>query len=226
MITKLQAYADDFYNQCIVKISFIKKMPNGKWRVVSRKGKNLGEYDTKQQAVKRLQTIEFWKNKKASTNVSYSAISRELNKNNKDLLLIFQKEFKKSFDESLLKGEDNPEEIALEAAIHSIDDVDLLSEASLKKIASAIDLGDPAFAGKYLSDLVKFLLRRISDEHRPKSIDNLKKKIYYLNEYNMAGKKVPPSSALGQSITLLKTILLEHSPGYIREVLNSIVRNL
>lgn len=96
----------------------------------------------------------------------------------------------------------------------------------IKRIASAIDLGDPAFSGKYLADLIRFLLRRISAPNRQKAIESLKKKIYYINEFDIAAKKTPPSSSMGQSITLIKTILLEHPPQYIRNVLNSIVRNL
>jgi hypothetical protein len=49
----------------IIKESFIKKQPNGKYRVVSRKGKNLGEYTSKENAKKRLQQVEYFKHNKA-----------------------------------------------------------------------------------------------------------------------------------------------------------------
>ncbi len=41
----------------------IKKV-NGKWRVVSEKGKNLGESGSEEAAKKRLREVEFFKNYK------------------------------------------------------------------------------------------------------------------------------------------------------------------
>lgn len=209
----------------MIKIAVIRKLPNGKWTVKSMKGKNLGEYDTKELAVKRLRQIEFFKNhtkktrKKKAEEVSYSSIMRKLNKeDNAAAMEKFQKEFKKSFDAGILSGKEEPEKDALNHALESI--------KTLEKSASAIDLGNANAAGAYLANLVKFLLRRISNERRPHAIDSMKKKIYYINEYNIAAKKTPPSSSMGQAITLIKTILLEHHPEYIRNVLNAIVRNL
>ena len=96
----------------------------------------------------------------------------------------------------------------------------------MEKAASAINLGDADTAGRYLADLIRFLTKRISAEKRPRALESLRKKIYYINEYAIAQKKTPASSSMGQSLTLLKTILLEHSPQYIRGVLNSIVKYL
>lgn len=223
-INKIQSYVEDYCN--FIKESKIKKLPNGKWTVMSLKGKQLGEYKTKQEAVKNLRRIEFFKNhkkKKASQNEeSYSSTMRDLKKSHNDESISkFQHEFKKLFDAALIAGSDEPENV-LEEALQCISEKNI----DIKKIASAIDLGDARFAGKYLADLVKFLLRRISPERRVKSIENLRKKIYYLNEYQIAEKKTPASSALGHAITLLKTVLLEHNPLYIRNVLNNIVKYL
>ena len=44
---------------------FVRKV-GSKWRVVSHKGKNLGEYDTKEEAKKRLGQVEFFKHKNES----------------------------------------------------------------------------------------------------------------------------------------------------------------
>lgn len=161
----------------------------------------------------------------ASEDNSYSSIMRDLRKSHdEEIVRKFQREFKNRFDTAIVSGALDPEKEVLEDALKCVSFED--SERAILKAASAIELGDPEYAGKYLADLVKFLTRRISPERRNLSMDNLKKKIYYLNEYNIASKKTPPSSSLGQSITLLKTILLEHSPEYIRKVLNSIVRHL
>lgn len=225
--SKLNIYADDFIIACnIIKVSYIRRIKN-KWRVFSGKGKVLGTYDTKAEAEHRLRSIEYWKhhNKKASPEDSYSSIMRELVKSyDKDTINKFQQEFKKVFDNALINNNKKPEKIALEEALKTLSYED--DEKAFKKMASVIELGDPGYAGKYLSDLIKFILRRISPERRQKSISNLKNKIYYLNEYSIASKKIPPSASIGQAITLLKNILLEHNPQYIRNVLNSVVRNL
>lgn len=227
MTNKIYSYAQDFNNyskDIFIKKAIVKKLPNGKWTVMSLKGKQLGEYKTKQEAVKNLRRIEFFKNhkKKASKDKSYSSIMRDLKKSHDDEdISKFQREFKRLFDAAVIEGSDEPENVLQDA-------LQCISEKSIdiKKIASAIGLGDARFAGKYLADLVKFLLRRISPERRVKSIENLRKKIYYLNEYQIASKKTPASSALGHAITLLKTVLLEHNPLYIRNVLNNIVKYL
>jgi transcription termination factor NusB len=226
-VSKIAIYAEqfnDFCNDTLIKISYIKKR-NGKWVILSEKGKVLGTYDTKELAVKRLKQIEWFKahKKKASKEDSYSSIMRDLRKSSdENTIKCFQEEFKKAFDQAILDGNEEPEKIALEKAKENIRDENELME----KAASAIDLGDAETAGKYLADLIRFLTKRISPERRPQALNSLKRKIYYINEYAIAGKKTPPSSSLGQSLTLLKTILLEHNPPYIRGVLNSIVKNL
>jgi hypothetical protein len=54
---KLKLLAED------ILLEFIKKIGPGKWRVLSRKGKNLGTYGSKKKAAKRLGQIEFFKKK-------------------------------------------------------------------------------------------------------------------------------------------------------------------
>lgn len=60
--------ADDFEKNCQVLIveARIRKLPNGKYRVLSEKGKNLGTYNTKNEALKRLKTIEMFKHMKGN----------------------------------------------------------------------------------------------------------------------------------------------------------------
>lgn len=162
---------------------------------------------------------------KIAKDTSYSSVMRELRKSSdEETVKKFQHEFKKLFDAAVIKGSENPEEEVIEEALKVI--AEEKDKYTFKKISSAIDLGNPEYAGKYLADVLKFVMRRISPEKRIKSLENLRKKVYYLNEYQMAAKKVPPSSAIGQSITLLKHILLEHDPKYIRNVLNSVVKHI
>ena len=49
---------------------------------------------------------------------------------------------------------------------------------------------------------------------------------FALNEKEIAGKKMPASSSMGQSITFLKHILFGQDPQYIRSVLNNVARFL
>ena len=95
-----------------------------------------------------------------------------------------------------------------------------------KLAAAVIQMGSPEAAGKGVADIVKFLLQRISLERRNVSMFKLRKKIWELNEQEIASKKTPSSASLGQSITFIKTILNGHDPAYIRKVLTHIVRNL
>ncbi len=221
----LSLQASIFDQLCdIKKVSFIRKLPNGKYRVVSRKGKNLGTYNTREEAAVRLRQIEFFKHKKqASTEPNYSAFIRDLKeKAPKEIILQFKKVFKELFDQAIIDEVENPEKVAMKGALEYIDNVD----TNLMKSAAAIEMGDPLQAGEFLATIIKFLMRRISAERRPKSLENLKRKIYGLNEQEISGKKLPSGAALGQSITLLKQILFGHSSPYIRNVLNAVVRFL
>lgn len=161
---------------------------------------------------------------KASDDTSYSSVMRELNKDgDTEAMKCFQDTYKRVFDEGYLSGSENPEEQAFEEAMKAIA---IFDDKLIKKVADLLPLGDSQYAGKYLAHLLKFLLRRISSERRPRSLENLKRKVFYLNEYSIAGKRTPPSSAIGQSITLLKHLLIGHNPIYIRSVLNTIVSYL
>lgn len=217
---EIEASMKSFCDIAIIKEAFIRKLPNGKWRVVSRKGKNLGTFDTEAKAKKHLQEVEFFKHKKASEEkLSYSAVMRFLNKNyDEETIKSFQNIFKENFDRLYMEEKDNPEEEALEIALNSMQ--------KFKKQAAAIEMGDPNSAGIYLANIIRFLLRRIPTEKRAAAIESMKKKIYFLNEYTIASKETPPSASMGQSLTLIKTILLEHDAHYIRATLNAIVKAL
>lgn len=55
------AFPQDQCEECLQKVSYVKKMPSGKYRVLSEKGKNLGESTTLSKAKKRLQQVEYFK---------------------------------------------------------------------------------------------------------------------------------------------------------------------
>lgn len=92
--------------------------------------------------------------------------------------------------------------------------------------AAAIEMGDPKDAGKGIAEIIKFLTKRVSPENRQKSLLKLREKIINLNEHEIALKKTPPTSTLGQSISFVKNVLIGHDPDYIRTVLNHIYVNL
>lgn len=87
-------------------------------------------------------------------------------------------------------------------------------------------MGDSQIAGKGIAEIVKFLMRRIPYDQRISRLIKLREKINSLNEMEMASKDMPPTSAIGQSISFVKTVLNGHNPKYIRDVLKSVVNNL
>ena len=236
--------ANSYYDYCnhIIVVAKIRKLPNGKYRVLSEKGKNLGTYKTKNEAKKRLRQVEYFKHVKASSSedlkevdfkslkdFSLSAILRHLNKKNtKKQFLTFLNLYKQCFDELIKQDCNDPDKIALKLAYALFcQKFDVKENEKLVVTAqSANFLGDAVSVGKYLSEIVRFILNRISPGKRQKSIDKVKSKIYYLNENDISLKKMPVSSSLGQSITFVKTVLFNQDARYIREVLNNIVKNL
>lgn len=213
-------------NSGLSKLSFIHKMPKGYWGVFSHKGRLLGKYKSRAAAEKRLKQIEMFKHMKqasADPDVTYTEMLRRLNKKYPaEIVKEFRTIFKDTFDDALLQGEEDPEAPALEAAMEFIDTLD----QGVSKVAGAIEMGDPLYAGKYIASMITFLMRRISMERRSKAMNNLKNKIYAINEFDISRKKMPASSSIGQAISLTKNLLMMHPPQYVRAVLNSIVSNL
>lgn len=239
-ITKL---TDDYEQLCssIIKEGRVKKLPNGKYRVLSETGKNLGESDSRVGAEKRLKQIEYFKHKDqhsvedkkiidltTADEFAYSAIMRCLNKQaSKEQVIEFLKMFKKEFDKAIKKKFQKPEKIALQNSLISFNKIHPIKvKKKLVKTAATSELGDPVLVGKYLADIIKFTLNRISPARRGMALAKLRTKIYHLNEQQLSTKVMPPSSSMGQSITFLKHVLFNHDAQYIREVLNNITRNL
>lgn len=236
--------ADNYYNNCqrMVKISRIRKLPNGKYRVVSQEGKNLGTYKSRDAAKKRLKQVEYFKHfdhsdakdDKSIIDLSkaeeftYSAIMRKLRKEaTEEQVLVFLKIFKSQFDLAVKKKLQKPEKVALQNAMVKFNKIHKVKlDKEMVKNAAVSELGTPEQIGKYLSDIVKFTVARMPLEKRPTAIDKLKQRFYSMHEGEIADKKLPDSSAIGQSITFVKHVLFNHDPHYIREVLNSLVRNL
>lgn len=242
--------ADSFYQGCqqyLVKLAIIKREPGGKWSVRSMKGKSLGKYDTKEEAVKRLRQVEYFKNHKDKSKAddiatadekvidltdaddfSYSAIMRMMRKKaDKEQVRQFLAFFKNEFDKALKKNLQKPEKIALQNSLIKFNKLHKIKvKKKLVKSATVSELGNPMLVGKYLADIVKFTLMRLPPERRPKAMDTLRNKFYTMNITDISQKDLPPTAAIGQSITFVKTVLFNHDPHYIRQVINNLVKNL
>jgi len=173
--------------------------------------------------------------------LSYSYIMRQLRQTgDKKRVRQFQEAFKKAYDEAYIEEVENADDVALLQAIQEAklrpEEIDRTAEdikteakftGELTKLAqAATDLGDPAFAGRAISEIVKFLMRKIPYEQRPHRVLSMRQKILELDEYDMANKKSPETASMGQSITLIKTLLNGKDPMYIRKTLENIVGNL
>jgi len=234
--------ANEYYTQAVAleKVAIIRKLPNGKYRVLSHKGRNLGTYDSKDKAKKRLQQVEFFKHdlnraedKKEIDltkveDFSYSAMMRQIRKQcDQEQVRLFLEIYHSLFEKAVKNNLENPPHVALQNALIEFNKMCPISlNEDLVKNAAITELGNPAQVGKYLADMIRFIMIRISPEKRQKAFHSIKNKIYYLNENDLSNKNLPASSAMGQSITLVKNVLFNHNPRYIRNVINNLIRSL
>lgn len=243
-ILQLASSYEESCLQGLVKVARIRKLPGGKYRVLSEKGKNLGTSDSKSEAAKRLRQVEYFKHRDEhddddaeqekvidltkATDFSYSAIMREMRQNgSKEQVRLFLEMFKKEFDKAVKAKLQKPEKIALQNSLVKFNKKHKVKcKKKLVKNAAVTELGDAASVGKYLANIVKFIVSRIPLEKRQKSLDSLRKKFYTFNADEIALKDLPPTSGIGQSITFVKHVLFNQNPHYIRAVLNSLVSNL
>src|SRR5579871_3173451 len=130
-IDEIVQLADNFEQRCqdsLVKVAKIRKLPGGKYRVLSQKGKNLGTFDSEKAAKKHLKQVEYFKHLDKSdaeddTSVidltdadefAYSAIMRKMRqKASKEQVLTFLKLYKAEFDRAVKAKLKKPERIAL-----------------------------------------------------------------------------------------------------------------
>jgi hypothetical protein len=235
--------ANNYYQTCLITLAFIRKLPNGQYRVLSEKGKNLGTYDSKNEAKKRLHQIEYFKHKDDNSisdtdkkdvidltkieDLSLSAIMRKLNKISKEKALKFLEIYKSQFDRAVKENLRQSEKIALQNTLIKFNKIHKIKlDKKIIKNAAITELGHPTLVGKYLADIIRFIMMRISAERRPQSLHNLKNKIYNLSDLEIANKNLPAPAAMGQSITLVKNVLFGHNAVYVREVINNIIKNL
>lgn len=109
----------------LLKLSYIRKLDDDKYRVYSESGKNMGTYESREGAKERLKQIEYFKHKDNNSThditTTYSETLRELRKEkNPEKLNQFLKSFKEAFDQALDEEIEEPQDIALMSALESI----------------------------------------------------------------------------------------------------------
>lgn len=107
-----------------------------------------------------------------------------------------------------------------------MNDVSKIQERMFKMAALTLDMGSPRTAGHGIAQIIKFLMRRVPQNRHQELTKKLRAKIWQLNDYSISSKKIVPTTALGQSITFIKNVLMGHNPAYIREVIKNITINL
>jgi hypothetical protein len=237
--------ANAYENRCsqgLVKLAKIRKMPDGRYRVLSQTGKNLGTYRSREGAEKRLKQVEFFKHfdhSKAEDDKSiidltdadeftYSAIMRKMRQNaSPEQVRKFLHIFKLQFDNAVKTKLHKPEKVALQNAMVKFNKLHKVKiDKKMVKSAAITELGNADQVGRYLSDIVRFTLNRIPADKRQHSLDRLKQKFSMMNEAEISSKVMPASSALGQAITFVKHVLFNQDSKYVRGVLDSLVRSL
>jgi hypothetical protein len=121
----------------MIKNARIGKLSDGRYRVYSHDGKNLGTCTSYEAAKKRLAEVEAFKHmdkskrksafmslmniysfaEKTDVITTYSAVMRDLRKNNPDKVKDFMKSFKEAFDRAVDDNLDEAENAALLEAI-------------------------------------------------------------------------------------------------------------
>jgi hypothetical protein len=228
--------------QVLVKIAKVRKLPDGRYRVLSQKGKDLGTYKSQKAAEKRLRQVEFFKHLDKSKaddsgkvidltgadEFSYSALMRKLRQEaTPEQVKQFLKLFKLQFDKAVKGKMNKPERIALQNSIirfHKIHPVKL--DKKMVKCAAVAELGNADQVGQYLSGIVSFILNRLPPEKRSHATQILKQKFAVMSENEIAGKHMPNAAVYGQAITFVKHVLFNQDANYIRNVLNSLSRSL
>lgn len=222
-----------------IKLGFIRKLPNGKYRVLSEKGKNLGTFDSKSKAKKRLQQVEYFKHNSAddgrsiidlteADSFTYSAILRKLRQQtSKEIVKEFLEIFKVNFDKCVKKKLKDPEKISLQDSLIKFNKLHKIKlSKELIKNAATENLGDAESVGKYLSNIVKFTFSKISDQNKNKYINSLKNKLLNMNSNEISSKEMPESASIGHAISFIKYVLFNQDSNYIKEVLQNLVKNL
>jgi hypothetical protein len=116
------SFAQTMITKYLLKEAYIRKLPTGKYRVYSEKGKNMGTFDNHEQAAKHLRkvamisetAVAMISTAASKDKATYSGIIRKLRKEGDDeKLMTFLQIFKEAFDQLVLAGDEAPADKAL-----------------------------------------------------------------------------------------------------------------
>lgn len=86
---------------------------------------------------------------------------------------------------------------------------------------------DPAKrTAESLFKIIQFVFYRVPASQQDKFISRLRGKIVRLHPGELGIKKMPPSSAIGQSVTMTKHLLSGLNPSFINQVITELVKLL
>jgi transcription termination factor NusB len=102
----------------------------------------------------------------------------------------------------------------------------MTQENRLLKLGQSVINSDIEITGKGIAEIIQFILRKVPYQKRPYAIMKIRQKIWNLDEYDIASKKSPDTASIGQAITFIKTLLNGRQPGYVRSVINEVVKRI
>lgn len=230
--------AANYYANCMISIAKIRKLPNGKYKILSKDNKSLGIFTSKEKAQKRLNQIEYFKkfdHSDADDNfvidltdleeLTFSAFMRKLRKaTSEDKVHYFLKLFKKEMDLAIKNKIQKPEKVALQNSLIKYNKrYKIRLKKEILKNASISELGNANQIAKYLASIIKLTISRISKESRPKAIAKLVEKFKNIDIVDISSKNLPNSAAIGQSISFVKNILFNHDASFVSNVLKDLI---
>lgn len=77
-----------------------------------------------------------------------------------------------------------------------------------------------------LFKIVQFLFFRVPEKSRQKFLSRLRGKVLRIHPGTIGIKKMPPSAAIGQSVSLTKNLLAGLNPAFVQQVLAELTRLL
>lgn len=146
---------------------------------------------------------------------SLSAVMRKLNQQcDHDTIKDFLKVYLDCFNE--LADEEDFEELVLKTALEKFSSKIIKKEASI----------DTNQLSTHMSNIIKLLVEKIKPENRHKAIMSIKSKLSNVDINDMANKNMPASTAIGQSITLVKNVLFDKQPALIKDIITKVINKL
>lgn len=170
----------------------------------------------------RYQWLRLAKEVQEEETSTYSAMMREINKNQPEIREEFMRKFKDAFDRAMEQNLEDHQTIALMEAKKSLGSNINYRLYSLGQIMMS---SNPTQVGQSLAQVVKVLLSRVPHD-KAKAYGIIRNKILSINPGSLSSQDFPATASYGQAITLIKTMLYGYDLKFVTEALNSLVKNL